>query len=467
MWPEHLIINILNSAMPHPSIRGSQQGLHLGRAQRIDGRHEEVYLSDQRRTEHIGVVGKTGSGKTNFLEYLAVQHIENGEGFIFFDFHGDATAHLMQAAAANAAADERLVLVDLSDPIRSPGINPLEPVPGSSSVASNSSELATILRQRWQVDSFGARTEELLRNTLHALSETGHTLVEVPLLLSSDAFRNSMVKRLSNPEVRDYFTQRYDPLSEAMKATFREPLLNKITEFISEPACRHFLGQAQSSIKLADCIEEGKWVLVSLPKGVLRHHALTLANLICAHLLFTILARVRLPEGKRRLFTIFCDEVQNIAQNDLITLFAEGRKFGTSLITANQFFEQLQKELRGAMLSAGTLALFRISATDSSVLGKELNSRGRLPARPDELSRGQMVVRTGAQAPALVSVPKVKLPDVSAADVAALRERVLAIHCRSRLSIEQSIKATHDIASGAEPDGSVIEPAPGEGQLDW
>ena len=37
-----------------------------------------------------------------------------------------------------------------------------------------------------------------------------------------------------------------------------------------------------------------------------------------------------MPEAERRLFALFCDEVQNLAENDLVTLLAEGRKFATA-----------------------------------------------------------------------------------------------------------------------------------------
>src|SRR5579885_3548496 len=57
------------------------------------GRH--VSISDTRRTMHIAVLGKTGSGKSSFLRHLAEQDIEAGRGFINVDFHGDATQHLL------------------------------------------------------------------------------------------------------------------------------------------------------------------------------------------------------------------------------------------------------------------------------------------------------------------------------------------------------------------------------------
>jgi hypothetical protein len=461
---EGLFTPLLNRAFRPSRPQLPTEGLRLGTT-RQQGMTQAVHLANRRRTEHVAILGKSGSGKTNLLLTLADQHFVRGEGFIFFDFHGDATNHLMRLAAQHPEAAEHLVLVDLSDPATSPGINPLEPLTGDDDLAGHTSELAAILRQRWHVDSFGARTEELLRNTLLTLAAGGHTIVQIPLLLSSPDFRASLVNTLTNPEVKEYWTTRYEPLSEPMKAVFREPLLNKVTEFITERACRHFLGQPHSTIQLSDAIERGDWILVCLPKGQLRHHALTIGNLICAHLLYAILARIRLPEGTRRIFTIFCDEVQNLAENasTLITLFAEGRKFGTSLITANQFWQQLPSELRGAVLSAGTIALFRISAADAATLSPELTGgRRRLSIPPSDLALGHAWVRIADAEPLHVAVPRVASP--VATSISAFREHILRKHSRPRREIERAIATIRQAPAQSEAASGETETG---GQHGW
>ena len=46
-----------------------------------------VTLGDIRRTMHIAVLGKTGSGKSSLLRFLAKQDIEAGRGILYFDQH--------------------------------------------------------------------------------------------------------------------------------------------------------------------------------------------------------------------------------------------------------------------------------------------------------------------------------------------------------------------------------------------
>jgi DNA helicase HerA-like ATPase len=57
-------------------------------------------LNQGRRSEHIAILGKTGSGKSRFLLHLASQDISSDHGFVFFDHHGDATPFLLQLLAA-------------------------------------------------------------------------------------------------------------------------------------------------------------------------------------------------------------------------------------------------------------------------------------------------------------------------------------------------------------------------------
>lgn len=60
----------------------------------VSRRH--VRVSNVRRTMHLAVLGKTGSGKSSLLKYLAAQDIEAGRGFAYFDVHGDTTPFLLR-----------------------------------------------------------------------------------------------------------------------------------------------------------------------------------------------------------------------------------------------------------------------------------------------------------------------------------------------------------------------------------
>ena len=108
-------------------------------------------------------------------------------------------------------------------------------------------EFSEVLRNRFALDHFGARTEELLRNALYVLAANKLTLIELAPLLTHSGFRASCMKRVENADVRQYFEARYDQVSDAMRAVMREPILNKTSAFTADPRFRHILGQTQST----------------------------------------------------------------------------------------------------------------------------------------------------------------------------------------------------------------------------
>src|SRR6185437_11467877 len=129
------------------------------------------------------------------------------------------------------------------------------------------------------------------RNSLHALADNQLTILELSPFLSNSAFRAQCLKRVSNPEVKDYFENRFEPMSEAMKAVVRNPILNKTSEFCSDPHFRHILGQAQSTFSAREAMDSGTMILVDLNKGLLGKHSSTLGSLLMAQLGGAVFAR--------------------------------------------------------------------------------------------------------------------------------------------------------------------------------
>src|SRR5258708_35276955 len=149
--------------------RHETRSLDLG-SRIVDGQvtRWHVGLSSARRAMHIAVLGKTGTGKSSFLRYLSQQDIEADRGFLYFDLHGDATPFLLQVINARERRlrrhlSDKLIVIDPADPTYSVGFNPLEQ---ETTDFVRISEFAAVLKLRWGLDHFGARTDALLRNEL-------------------------------------------------------------------------------------------------------------------------------------------------------------------------------------------------------------------------------------------------------------------------------------------------------------
>jgi len=405
-----------------------------------------VTLGASRRAMHLAVLGKTGTGKSSFLRYLSLQDIAQGRGFVYFDLHGDATPFLLGTVAHREARlgrdlSDRLICIDPTDEAVSVGFNPLEaPAPDFVRIA----EFTAVLRHRWSLDHFGARTDELLRNALYVLSANRLTLLELSPLLTNSAFRAVCLTKAPNPEVRAYFQSRYDEVSDAMRAVMREPILNKTSAFTADPRFRHIVCQEQSTFSVRDAMDRGQWVIVNLAKGKLGEQALTLGSL-----LFTVIKNAIFTRERRSLFTLYCDEIQNFVAYGvgIDTVLSEARKFGVSVVSANQFLDQYPPEMRAAILSVGTHAFFQLSGFDAYQISKVLDGGKPLSERLKNLPQRHAFLKTGAERVAEILVPTVHEPHAHYDD---LVNRSRARWTRPRNEIEREIAQRQSVVSRKE-----------------
>jgi len=444
---EKLIISAWNRlAAPRDRNNDTGSRLDLG-FQVIDGevQRSRAYLPDSKRCEHVAILGKTGQGKSFFLRHLASQDVRDRRGFVFFDLHGDTMPFLLGLVAAEERRrgidlSEQLIVIEPADPGFSVGLNVLEAQEGQQGYV-QLAEFAQILKARWHLDSLGARTEELLRNALHVLADNGLTLLELAPLLTSAAFRAACLNRVQNTEVASYFQARFDTRSEAMQGVYRDAILNKVSGFTTDQRFRHILGQQRSTFSLLDAMDRGRWVILNLDKGRLGEQASTLGSLLLTKLKNALFARQR-----RQLFTLYCDEIQNLVAYDagLDTLLSEARKFGISVVSANQFSEQYPPQMRAAIMAVGTHVFFQLSSGDADKMSSALDGGKRLGETLKNLPKRHMVVKSGSHRPQEVLVPNVAQSDADSRD---LYNRCRARWARRRGDIESEIRQRHQQAN--------------------
>jgi hypothetical protein len=289
----------------------------------------------------------------------------------------------------------------------------------------------------WGLDRFGARTDELLRNSLYVLAANGLTLLELAPLLTHPGFRASCLNKVPNAEVRQYFESRYGQVSEPMRATMREPILNKISAFTADPRFRHIVGQTKSTFSIREAMDEGYWIIANLEKGKLGAHALTLGGL-----LFTMIKNALFTRDKRSLYTLYCDEIQNLIANstDVETVLSEARKFGVGVVSANQFLDQYPAPMRAAILSVGTHCFFQLSSADATTVAQMLDGGKSLAERLKNLPQRHFILKSGADHWVEGCVPTVEDSKTNYAD---LLNRSRTLRARPRAEIERDIAKRH------------------------
>jgi len=446
---ERAIIKILESGNGHRKSKEDLRpsGLYFGQAHHpYDQRRlENVHLSTQDRLRHVYIIGSTGMGKTKLIESFVRQDVLNGRGFALIDPHGDLIQAILNFLEKNFYDSDlyqlgrQLVLIEPFSREWAVGFNPLHDIGGHFPAML---ELAEIFRRFWGNGYWGPRMDELLRNTIMTLAENNLTLLEARPLLTHDGFRQRLIDNISFAEIRDYWLYRYNPLSERMQTAYREPVLNKISRFVTDPAIYRILCQNQSTINFREAMDQGKWVLLNLSKGQLKENISLLGTLFLAKIKQTALSRVDTLEGNRRPFFVLVDEFQNFIGNDFEEILSEARKYRLGLTLAHQNLDQLPRELRSVILgNAGTEIFFRLSHHDASQVSSEMDQKERhlIERRLIDLRIGEAYLKIKGQSPRLLRTPYIPTTKVSEDNIERIKRESFRRWARSVRDVEREI----------------------------
>jgi len=333
-----------------------------------------VGLKREDRLAHLLIVGKTGTGKSTLLESMMLQDLENGNGFALIDPHGDLAERIAQNIPSHRKAD--IFYLNAADPAQPYGYNPLRYVSSDRSALA-ASGLLEAFRKMWP-DAWGVRMEHILRNTLMALLEQPKaTLHDILRMYSDKTFRLTIARSLRNETVRHFFEKEYERFSFGYRADGVASIQNKVGAFLVDPILNRILTNQQNDLHFRKIMDEGKVLLVNLAKGRIGEDS---SNLLGALLITTIgsaaFTRADIPAATRKDFYVFVDEFQSFTTLAVANMFAELRKYRVGFTVAHQYFNQLEPEVRHAVLgNVGTLVAFRVGAEDAPYLAREFQPK--------------------------------------------------------------------------------------------
>lgn len=338
-----------------------------------------VLLRPEDGLRHLHVLGPSGVGKSTLLSHLILSDIAAGRGLVAIDPKGDLADEIL--SRVSAADAERIVLIDPSDPAPI-GFNPLD------GDAVGIDGVMHVIRSLWSA-SWGPRLGDVLHAGLLTLSALpGHSLAELPVLLTDEGFRRPLVSAAvaQDPLGLGTFWPWFDNLSDDARAQVLAPVMNKLRAFLLRPQLRAVLGQATPRFDLSEVFTRRAVVLVRLPKGELGSEAAQLlGSLLVAHLWRLSLARTAVPASKRQPVFFYLDEFQEFLRLplDLADALVQARGLGVGLVLAHQHLDQLDRGVRAAVLAnAASRIAFRLDHDDATVIAKR--SGGRL--RSQDLS---------------------------------------------------------------------------------
>ena len=206
------------------------------------------------------------------------------------------------------------------------------------------------------------------------LEQPEATLADVVRLFHDKDFRKEAAERLENREVKRFWQTEFEKYGRHRSEAVT-PIENKLGSLLVDPFVTRILTIPKSTYDPRESIDSGKVLLVNLAKGKIGEApAMLFGGLLVTMLGLAGLSRADTPQAERRPFFMYLDEFQTFTTLALVNMLAELRKYGLGLVLANQFMDQIDVELRSAILgNVGTLIVFRVGAVDAQKLVKELH----------------------------------------------------------------------------------------------
>ncbi|QQS17832.1 ATP-binding protein [Candidatus Saccharibacteria bacterium] len=403
-----------------------------------------IGLTDRQR--HMYVVGQTGTGKSTFLENLALQDMLRGDGFAFVDPHGDTAEKLLSMVPKERTED--VIYFCPSDMAYPMGLNLFEfHTPDQKDFIIQ--EVLNMLYKLYDPQHqgiMGPRYESLFRNAaLTVMADpAGSTFVDIPKLFRDPQYVKQKLPYVKDPNVIEFWekempqSQRSNDFGEVVSW-----FVSKFGAFLSNEMMRNIIGQTKSSFDLRDIMDNKKILLVNLSKGRTGElNSKLLGMVFVMKFQAAAMSRSNVPESERNDFALYVDEFQNFSTDSFATIMSEARKYHLNLIVANQFTTQLTEEIRDAVFgNIGTIVSFRIGQNDVESLSRYFQPQ----FDGDDLLRvpnANTIVRTlisgvPTQSFSMATLPPLGNPNPGLAD--ALKQLSAAKYGKPRAVVEKEI----------------------------
>jgi hypothetical protein len=333
--------------------------------------YKPIFIDRDDRRRHMYIIGKTGAGKSWFIQQMALQDIIKGEGIAFLDPHGDSAEWLIERIPPHRIED--VIYWNPGDVDRPIGFNIIEYYDEQDKhrVVNSFLGLMQKMYDPHNQGITGPRFERAVRNAmLTVMEEQGTTLVEVLRILSDPKYASKKIPFIKDDMVRRYWTDEIANTQEFHKSEVLGYIVSKFDRFITNKLTRNIFGQSQSGFDMRKIMDDRKILIVNLSKGLIgEENAQFLGLLLVPRILSAAMSRADINEKDRKDFYLYVDEFQNFSTEDFAQILSEARKYKLNLIVANQYIAQIDEKIRDAVFgNVGTVVSMKVGTTDAQFL---------------------------------------------------------------------------------------------------
>jgi len=324
-------------------------------------------LSGKITATHMHVMGLTGMGKSKLLASIASQLILQGYPCAVIDPHADLAEDVLRLLLEHGffrrpGAMQRVRYVDFAHPTRFIPFNVLKAPYSTYEIARNLVEATT---RAWPTLAGGAapQLENLLLAGATVLIENELPLTALTPLLTDQRYRQQLLRRVHDPQVLDFFRNRYE--SKSGSGHLSESTLRRAFLLTYPPPLRYSLGQQENSLDFRALMDSRTSLICSLG-GVDAQTQRLLGCLITVGFETAALSRADLPPQQRSHYHLILDEFSQFSAQSGVALervLALTRKYGLFLTLAHQTWSQVDEQLQGALQNT-TFVAFRLGQED-------------------------------------------------------------------------------------------------------
>lgn len=342
------------------------------------------------RFEHCHIIGGTGHGKTQLLQKMIYQDLVQSQydrrSVVVLDSQGDMIQKLSRLELFSPYVPEglgdRFVLIDPSDVLHPVALNlfdahldrvkDYDPV-DRERVMNGVVELYETFFDALLGAELTARQDVVFRYIARLMltipGATIHTLMEI--MEDGKSFKPHM-ERLEGSARRFFETEFFSPSFAQTKSQ----ILKRLWGVLSTPAFDRMFSQTENKLDLFTALNDGKIILVSTAKDVLKEEGSQLfGRFFIAMLAQAALERSTIREAERTPTFVYVDEAHEYFDDRIEAILNQARKFKVSLTLAHQTLDQLPPRLRSAFLSNTSIKCAGgVSAKDARAIADELHT---------------------------------------------------------------------------------------------
>lgn len=303
------------------------------------------------RFEHAYIIGKTGMGKSAFMEHMAEYDMKKDFAVIYIDPKGDSVKKLYQYAKDKA----KIKYISIESPVV---INPLNKE--GYKLDNLIQEFIQILDILVTLTSSNPESTVLMREiisrTMKSITKESEKNLEylTKFLLYKDV-RTALKHELPvDSDLRKYWEE-FD--SKGNRGVQRVECAHRVASRlieISTGEMKDFI-IGKNELDISGIVEQGETILVDTSR-MNRNSRIYLTNLI----VYSVLSYCEFAPKKEKPLLVYVDEFQIVVSDLFSDLLARSRGAKVGFTLAHQNFQQIPRDILGAIFgNVGTSVCFR------------------------------------------------------------------------------------------------------------